>query len=67
MHFKPPKLRPIKRNYIEYSDENNKCVKGFSVTYIKFIVCLLHVSATFMAIFREVQYKGYITKTVFNR
>jgi len=27
-----------------------------------YTVCLLHVSATLVAIFREVRYKGYITQ-----
>jgi len=36
-----------------------KCVR---VSYFTHIVCLVHVSATLVAILRELHYKGYITK-----
>lgn len=36
-----------------------KCVR---VSYLTHIVCLVHVSATLVAILRELPYKGYITK-----
>jgi hypothetical protein len=37
--------------------------KRLRVSYLIYIVCLLHVSTALVAILREVRYKGYITKT----
>ena len=36
--------------------------KRLRLSYIIYIVCLLHVSATFVAILRKVHYKGCITQ-----
>jgi hypothetical protein len=49
-----------------YSDMEMKptnAYKQLKGSYIIYIVSLLHVSATPVAIFREVSYKGYTIKT----
>jgi len=51
---------------IRYGNETNKCTETYVYKGILYciinIVCLLHVSATPVAILREVHYKGCITK-----
>jgi hypothetical protein len=49
---------------IRYGNETSKCIETYKSTvyYIINIVCFLQVSATPVAILREVNYKGCITK-----
>jgi hypothetical protein len=53
---------------LQYADGNIKCIQTFKsiLQCIIYIVCLLHVSATRVAILREVNYEGWIYRDITN-